>query len=51
MKVFHCRCGVNVEAVTDDELVENVNAHIASAHPELAGKYSTEQILEMAHDH
>lgn len=42
---------MNVEGVTEDELVENVNAHIAADHPELAGKYSTEQILELAHDH
>jgi hypothetical protein len=51
MKVVHCPCGVNVEGETDEVLVVNVEAHIASDHPELVGKYSTAQILEMAHEH
>lgn len=51
MKVVHCPCGVNVEGGSDDEIVANVEAHIASDHPELVGKQSREQILEMAHDH
>jgi predicted small metal-binding protein len=49
--VFHCACGVDVAGETDDELVANVQAHIASVHPELVGEYSTEQILEGAHEH
>ena len=51
MKVVHCPCGVNIEGGSDDEIVTNVEAHIASDHPEMAGKYSREQVLEMAHDH
>jgi len=51
MKVVHCPCGVNVEGETDDELVENVQAHIATDHPEMVGKYSREDIVGMAHDH
>ena len=51
MLVFHCECGVDVAGETDDELVTNVQAHIASDHPELVGKYSTERILEGAHEH
>jgi hypothetical protein len=51
VKVVHCPCGVNVEGETDDALVENVQAHISADHPDLVGKYSTEQILEMAHEH
>jgi hypothetical protein len=51
MKVVHCPCGTNVEGETDDAIVENVQAHIAADHPEQVGKYSREQILEMAHDH
>jgi hypothetical protein len=42
---------VNVEGETDDALVANVEAHMAADHPELAGTYSREQILEMAHEH
>ena len=48
MKVVHCPCGVNVEGESDEALVENVQAHISADHPDLVGKYSSEQILEMA---
>jgi hypothetical protein len=51
MKVVHCPCGTDVAGATDDELVENVESHISSDHPEMAGKYSREQILAMAHEH
>ncbi len=51
MKVVHCPCGKNVESESEDGLVENVEAHISAEHPDLVGKYSREQILEMAHEH
>jgi len=40
-----------VSGESDDELVTNVEKHIDADHPDLAGKYSREQILEMAHEH
>jgi hypothetical protein len=51
VKVVHCPCGKNIEGDTEDALVENVEAHMVSDHPDLVGKYSREQILEMAHEH
>jgi hypothetical protein len=51
MKVVHCPCGTDVAGETDDELVGNVEAHIAQDHPDLVGKYSREEIIGMAHDH
>ena len=51
MKVVHCPCGKDVSGETDDELVQNVEAHIAEDHPDLVGKYSREDIVGMAHDH
>ena len=51
MKVVHCPCGTDVEGETDVTLVENVQAHIEADHPDLVGKYSREQIVEMAHEH
>jgi hypothetical protein len=51
MKVVHCPCGENIESETDEGLVEKVEAHLSAAHPESAGTYSREQILEMAHEH
>jgi hypothetical protein len=50
MKVVDCPCGERVEGATDGVLVEHVNEHIATAHPEMAGKYSDEQILSMARE-
>jgi hypothetical protein len=32
-------------------LAENVEAHVAADHPDLVGKYSREQILEIVHEH
>jgi hypothetical protein len=51
MKVVHCPCGKDVSGETDEQLVTNVQEHIASDHPDMVGKYSSEQIVEMAHDH
>jgi hypothetical protein len=51
MKVVHCPCGENVEGETDDAVVANVESHLVEKHPDLAGHYSREQILSMAHDH
>lgn len=51
MKVVHCPCGKDVKGETDDELVTNVEAHVVEDHPDMVGKYSREQILEMAHEH
>jgi hypothetical protein len=48
MKVVHCPCGTDVEGESDDQLVANVEEHIAADHPDLVGKYSREQILGMA---
>jgi hypothetical protein len=51
MRVVHCPCGKDVEGETDDELVEKVEQHVASNHPDMVGRYSREQILAMAHEH
>ncbi len=49
-KVVHCPCGTDVEGSSDDELVGNVEAHVAENHPDMVGKMSREQILEMAEE-
>jgi hypothetical protein len=51
MKVVHCPCGTDIAGETDEQLVENVEAHLASDHADMVGKYSKEQILAMAHEH
>ena len=50
-KVVHCECGTDVQAESEDELVANVEQHVQEHHPEMAGKMSRDQILEMAHEH
>ena len=51
MKIVHCPCGVDVEGEDDDAIVANVQAHIDDVHPDLVGKYSRDDILQMAHEH
>ena len=45
---LQCPCGEMIIAATEDELVEKAQAHLASAHPDLAGEYSPDEILFMA---
>jgi predicted small metal-binding protein len=48
-KVFECaRDGVFIQGDDDDELVANVERHVAEAHPDLVGKVSRKQILDHA---
>ena len=49
-KVVNCECGTTVRGETDDELVSNVEAHVQSHHPEMAGKMSREDVLGMAEE-
>ena len=48
-KAFECeRDGLVIRGEDDDELVENVERHVAEAHPELVGKLSRDDILASA---
>jgi predicted small metal-binding protein len=48
MKTMTCPCGEQLSGASDDEFVASVNQHMDSAHPEMAGKYTPEQILSRA---
>lgn len=48
MKVINCEDGAVITGTNDDELVANARTHIAEAHPDLDGKLSREDILNMA---
>ena len=50
-KVVHCPCGTDVTGETDDEIVANVEQHIADEHPDKVGSMSREEILDAAHEH
>jgi hypothetical protein len=46
---FECeRDGVLIHGADEDELVANVQRHVAEAHPDLIGKLSRDDILAMA---
>jgi predicted small metal-binding protein len=49
-KIINCDCGAMIRGETDDELVANADRHVREAHPELAGKISREDFLEMAEE-
>ena len=50
MKAMQCPCGQEITGQTDEEFVAAVNEHLATAHPEMAGKYTAEQILSRAQE-
>jgi predicted small metal-binding protein len=49
-KVINCECGHVVRGETDEELLANAEAHVNSAHPDLVGKLSREDLLGMAEE-
>jgi hypothetical protein len=50
-KEFECeRDEVVIRGADDDELVANVELHIAEAHPDLVGKVSREDLLAAARE-
>jgi uncharacterized protein YndB with AHSA1/START domain len=50
-KEFECeRDQVVIRGVDDDELVANVERHLAKAHPDLVGKVSREDVIAAASD-
>ena len=45
-KVFECeRDGIVIRGEDDDQLLANVERHIAEAHPDLVGKLSRDDVL------
>jgi len=50
MKTMTCPCGETLTGETDEDFVESVNKHFEAAHPEMAGKYTREQILSRAQE-
>lgn len=49
-KVINCECGQVVRGETDEEVVDNAEAHIARDHPELVGKVSRDDLLATAEE-
>jgi predicted small metal-binding protein len=48
MKLIACECGYVVRGATDEELIARGLEHIRSAHPDVAGTVTPDQLLAMA---
>lgn len=48
--LINCECGRVVKAKTEDEIVAQVEQHVAEDHPELVGKLSREDIVAMSEE-
>jgi len=46
--IINCPDGVTVKGETQDELLDNAEAHIRDAHPDLVGKVTREELLSQA---
>ena len=49
-KIVNCECGEVVRGESDDELVSNVESHVAAHHPAMVGKLGRDDILAMAEE-
>ena len=49
-KAVNCECGELVQASTDQEVIEKVQAHVKTKHPDLVGKLTVKDILAMAEE-
>jgi predicted small metal-binding protein len=48
--VINCDCGYVVRGDDEDELIQNAEAHIQDAHPDMVGKVSREDLLAQAEE-
>jgi predicted small metal-binding protein len=46
--MIKCECGEVARAETDEELISAVERHVQEQHPEMVGRLTRDQILEMA---
>jgi predicted small metal-binding protein len=49
-KVINCDCGYVVRGETDEELLAGAEEHIRTAHPDMVGKVSLDDLLAMAQE-
>jgi predicted small metal-binding protein len=49
-KVLNCECGYTVRGKDDEELLDNVERHVAEQHPDLVGTVTREDLLSMAEE-
>ena len=49
-KVLNCECGFTVRGKDEDELLANVEQHVADQHPDLVGTVTREDFLSMVEE-
>ena len=49
-KLINCECGEVVRGDSDEQLIVAATAHVTRDHPDLVGKLSREDILNMAEE-
>ena len=49
-KVIKCECGFVARGHTDEELLDAAEKHIRNDHPDLVGRVTRADLLEMAED-
>jgi predicted small metal-binding protein len=48
--VVNCECGWTVRGESEDEVIDQVEQHIAEYHPEMAGSVSREDIRALSEE-
>lgn len=49
-KIANCECGYVARGETDDEVAADLEAHIRHNHPEMHGKVSRTQLLDLVEE-
>ena len=49
-KVIHCECGYDVRGEDDQQLLDRAEQHVQQSHPDLVGKLTRDDLLEMAEE-
>lgn len=49
-QVIRCECGYVAQGVTEEELLAGAEQHIRTEHPDLVGRVSREDLLDMAEE-
>lgn len=49
-RVIRCECGYVARGATEEELLADTDRHIRADHPDLVGRVSREDLLDMAEE-
>ena len=46
-KMINCECGYVARGDTDDAVLDDLDSHVRRDHPEMVGKYTREDMLDL----